>query len=130
MSEAAHEPEQPKRSLVSAWVLAGGEGRRMGGADKGLQPWQGQPLAHWVMNALRHQVQCMGVCANRNLPSYERLLSERCLPPLSETGNLGAHPDDPDLPARSGPLAGITAGLTCAVAVRGVSAAPARIVAA
>lgn len=84
----------------------------MGGVDKGLQSWRGRPLAHWVMGALRPQVRGMGVCANRNLPSYGELLSDVC-EPFSEPGkgNLGTHPDDPDLPARSGPLAGILTGL-------------------
>lgn len=106
---------------VTAWVLAGGEGRRMGGIDKGLQPWRGRPLAQWVMDALRPQVQGMGVSATRNLPSYEQLLSDTCRSPaLGSIGappngpdhdNLGPHPDDPDLPAHSGPLAGILTGL-------------------
>ena len=30
---------------ISALVLAGGRGQRMGGADKGLLPFDGQPLA-------------------------------------------------------------------------------------
>lgn len=93
----------------------------MGGIDKGLQPWRGQPLAQWVMNALGRQVQGMGISANRNLPSYEQLLGDACrantsgptgmLGQEAPTGNLGAHPDDPDLPANSGPLAGILTGL-------------------
>lgn len=125
MSDAAAEPVSPNRDgvsdSVSAWVLAGGEGRRMGGVDKGLQPWQGQPLAQWVMNTLRHQVQGMGISANRNLPRYEQLLIDACQAHLSgstdanrhESGmcNLGTHPDDADLPINSGPLAGILTGL-------------------
>lgn len=89
----------------------------MGGLDKGLQPWRGSPLAQWVMNVLRPQVQGMGVCANRNLPRYRQLLDGTCRPLAPEAagnsgcGNLGVHTDDPDLPARSGPLAGLLTGL-------------------
>lgn len=118
MPDVAPSSEHPDRTDVTAWVLAGGEGRRMGGLDKGLQTWRAQPLAQWVMGALRAQVQGMGVSANRNLPCYERLLSDTCLHWTTaspgkqpDAGNLGTHPDDPDLPARSGPLAGILTGL-------------------
>jgi molybdopterin-guanine dinucleotide biosynthesis protein A len=119
--EPAPALDRPDRASVTAWVLAGGEGRRMGGIDKGLQPWGGQPLAQWVMSALRHQVAGMGLSANRNLSHYEQLLGDTCSPPApGSTGvhgngsgirNLGTHPDDPDLPERSGPLAGILTGL-------------------
>ncbi len=82
----------------------------MGGVDKGLQTWRGRPLAQWVMDTLRPQVQGMGISANRNLPHYEQMLSGE-QPHGSVHHNLGAHPDDPDLPAFSGPLAGILTGL-------------------
>lgn len=96
---------------VSAWVLAGGEGRRMGGVDKGLQAWREQPLVWWVMHALHPQVHGLGISANRNLPRYERLLQELSSAQTSNTVGLGTHPDDADLPTRSGPLAGILTGL-------------------
>ena len=93
----------------------------MGGVDKGLQPWRGKPLAQWVMEALWPQVQGMAVNANRNAPHYERLLRSSCRsrrPDMACTpGNqpseapLDTHPDAPDLPKRSGPLAGILTGL-------------------
>lgn len=111
------------RADVSAWVLAGGEGRRMGGVDKGLQPWRGQPLIQWVMNALWHQVQAMAISANRNLPIHESLLRGACPTRASDATfaglaaltcrpqHLGVFPDDPNLPPQSGPLAGILTGL-------------------
>jgi molybdopterin-guanine dinucleotide biosynthesis protein A len=43
-------------SGVSGLVLAGGQGRRMGGVDKGLQPFCGRPLVEAVMERLRPQV--------------------------------------------------------------------------
>lgn len=87
----------------------------MGGRDKGLQPWHGEPLAVWVIRALAPQVRGIGVSANRNPGVYSRLLDEACQGPTAHnTGgpdHQGVHPDDADLPARSGPLAGILTGL-------------------
>ena len=40
-------------SNTTALVLAGGRGSRMGGVDKGLEPFRGQPL---VENALQRLV--------------------------------------------------------------------------
>lgn len=103
---------------VTAWVLAGGEGRRMGGIDKGLQPWRGQPLAQWVMTAVRTQVRGLGVGANRNQARYAQLLQQACRSDTSEEAphasgpvSAGVFADAPELPAHSGPLAGILTGL-------------------
>lgn len=118
--EAARTPTTPatdSRHAVTAWVLAGGEGRRMGGADKGLQPWRGRPLAAWSLHALLAQTQginSVGISANRNLPAYKHLLHEALRTPPHAFGavtSTGVHPDDADLPARSGPLAGVLTGL-------------------
>lgn len=89
----------------------------MGGADKGLQPWRGRPLVGWCLQALLAQTQgirSVGISANRNLSTYEHLLQEALQAPSPAPGAIasaGVHPDDPDLPARSGPLAGILTGL-------------------
>ena len=62
-------------SSISAMILAGGRGARMGGADKGLQNFNGTPLALHCL--LRLQMQSGGpmaqamVNANRNLAAYE-----------------------------------------------------------
>jgi molybdopterin-guanine dinucleotide biosynthesis protein A len=37
------------RELIAGLVLSGGRGQRMGGTDKGLQPFQGAPM---VMHTL------------------------------------------------------------------------------
>lgn len=68
----------------------------MGGVDKGLQPWQGMPLALHALLRLGPQVGQVMINANRNLGAYE---------------SLGA-PVWPDaLPDHPGPLAGFLAGL-------------------
>lgn len=58
------------REDITGVVLAGGEGRRMGGVDKGLQPLRGRPLVDWVVAALRPQVATLLVSANRNPERY------------------------------------------------------------
>ncbi|GGP25868.1 cyclic pyranopterin monophosphate synthase MoaC [Silvimonas amylolytica] len=60
---------------IDAVILAGGEGRRMGGQDKGLVVLNGHALVSWVAEALRHQTRPIGqimVSANRNLADYAR----------------------------------------------------------
>lgn len=55
-------------------VLAGGQGQRMGGLDKGLQPYQDQPLAAHMLARLRQQTWSptlhIGINANRHLAQY------------------------------------------------------------
>ncbi|MGB3249891.1 MAG: NTP transferase domain-containing protein, partial [Tabrizicola sp.] len=45
-------------------ILAGGEGRRMAGADKALVPLAGRPLIAHVLDRLEPQVERMLVSAN------------------------------------------------------------------
>lgn len=98
---------------VTAWLLAGGEGRRMQGRDKGLEPWQGRALAAWVLERLARP-QAIGITANRHADGYRDLLAACPLVaqhgvPLAVPG--GVLPDDADLPERSGPLAGMLTAL-------------------
>ena len=51
-------------------ILAGGAGRRMGGADKGLQHVQGKPLVQHVIERLAPQVNALWISANRNMSTY------------------------------------------------------------
>jgi molybdopterin-guanine dinucleotide biosynthesis protein A len=55
---------------ITGLVLAGGEGRRMGGVDKGLQLWCGQPLAQLACQRLQPQVGPLVISANRHLEIY------------------------------------------------------------
>ena len=82
---------------ITGLVLAGGQGRRMGGADKGLMDFRGKPLAAWAVAGLKPQVGSVLISANRNREIYETL-GAKVLPDLL-----------PDFP---GPLAGLHAGLT------------------
>ena len=60
---------------ITAVILAGGRGSRMGGADKGQQSFNGLPLAlHTLMRLQTQQGDGIGelmINANRNLAAYE-----------------------------------------------------------
>lgn len=85
-----------KESTVTGLILAGGEGRRVGGSDKGLLDYQGKPLVAQVIERLAPQVGQLLISANRNLEVYRAY----------------GHPVLTDGSAeRLGPLAGIEAGL-------------------
>jgi len=58
---------------ITGLVLAGGQGRRMGGHDKGLIEVHGQPLAAWTLARLAQQTGAQAISANRHLEVYRRL---------------------------------------------------------
>src|SRR5690242_16536522 len=53
-------------------ILAGGEGRRVGGRDKGLLSLRGKPVVESVLAILRRQCDDVLVIANRNQDQYSR----------------------------------------------------------
>lgn len=81
---------------ITGVILAGGEGRRMGGADKGLLLFDGRSLVAQVLERLRPQVASVLISANRNLDAYRRF----GVPVLTDR-----------LPGHAGPLAGVQAAL-------------------
>jgi molybdopterin-guanine dinucleotide biosynthesis protein A len=62
----------PKKPEITGVVLAGGQGSRMGGVDKGLQVFRGKPMAAHVIERLAPQVDELLINANRNADAYER----------------------------------------------------------
>jgi molybdenum cofactor guanylyltransferase len=90
MSVIAFDPAQ-----VTAAILAGGAGSRLGGRDKGLEPLAGRPLIAHVLAALQGQADRIVLCINRNAARYAQFG-----PTLSDAAD-GFH----------GPLAGIAAAL-------------------
>jgi molybdenum cofactor guanylyltransferase len=81
---------------ITGLVLAGGRGSRMGGVDKGLQNYEGMPLAQHALLRLLPQVGPAMINANRNLDLYRSM-------------GVPVWPDEmPDYP---GPLAGMLSGL-------------------
>lgn len=84
---------------ITALILAGGRGTRMGGADKGLQHLHGVPLAQHALQRLRRQSLAPAVIAinaNRNHAAYRAL-------------GVPVWPDAQ--PGFAGPLAGMLSGL-------------------
>lgn len=55
---------------ITAVILAGGMGRRMGGLDKGQIQLNHKPLIEWVIDAIRPQVKTILINANRNHDAY------------------------------------------------------------
>jgi molybdopterin-guanine dinucleotide biosynthesis protein A len=58
-------------SDVTGLILAGGRGARRVGVDKGLQNFNGRPLALHTLLRLQPQVADVMINANRNLGAYE-----------------------------------------------------------
>ena len=82
---------------ITGLILAGGRGSRMGGVDKGLQFFQGTPLAQHAFTRLAPQVGLVMVNANRNLEVYR---------------TMGMEVYRDEVPDFAGPLAGVLAGLS------------------
>ena len=57
---------------VTGVILAGGQGRRMGGVDKGLRELRGKPMIEWVLERFAPQVDAVLINANQNLELYAR----------------------------------------------------------
>ena len=87
------------RKKVTGLVLAGGQGSRFGGQDKGLIELRGRPLIEHVLSRLAPQVGRVLINANRNIESYAGYGYEV----ISDT-HAGYQ----------GPLAGIASGLHAA----------------
>jgi len=56
---------------ITAVILAGGQGRRMGGQDKGLIEINGKALVEFLINRLEQQVSSILINANRNRDRYQ-----------------------------------------------------------
>lgn len=84
---------------ITGLVLAGGQGRRMGGVDKGLAPLRGRPMIAWVLERFAPQVDEVLVNANQNRAEYEA---------------FGHRVVGDEIGGFAGPLAGLHAGLRAA----------------
>lgn len=58
---------------ISAVILAGGQGRRVGYRDKGLLIWRDKPLISRVIDCIEPQVDQLMVNCNRNTEDYQQL---------------------------------------------------------
>lgn len=89
----------PALPPCSFLILAGGRGQRMGGRDKGLLEWRGEPLVAHIYRTVRPLSDDLVISCNRNQQAYaayaDQLVSDA----------------EADFP---GPLAGVMAGLKAA----------------
>jgi len=92
------------RQDITGMVLAGGQGSRMGGLDKGLQLFHGQPLAQLALDRLLPQVGTVAVNARRHIDHYAAWgVPVWTDAPRSPQDNADDY---------AGPLAGFLSGLT------------------
>lgn len=89
---------------VVGLLLAGGEGRRLGGRDKGMVSWNGRSMAKWVFDALALVVQPVLISANRSLSQYQMLAPGHV---YRDAGSI----------CGQGPLAGLLTGMRAAEAL-------------
>jgi molybdopterin-guanine dinucleotide biosynthesis protein A len=95
----ADDPPAYPRDQITAVILAGGRGARMGGVDKGLLTYQYKPLIAHVLAAVSEQVDQVLINANRSADKYTAF----GLPVIADTvGDF------------AGPLAGMLAGMRAA----------------
>lgn len=93
---ASQPPVVSRQPPVTGVILAGGQGRRMGGVDKGLKELRGRPMVAWVLERFAPQVDEVLINANQNLDVYKQL-GHRVIPDI-----IGGF---------AGPLAGLHRGL-------------------
>ena len=84
---------------ITGLILAGGQGRRMGGVDKGLAALRGRPMVAWVLERLAPQVGELLINANQNLEQYR---------------DFGYPVVTDEIGGFAGPLAGLQAGMKAA----------------
>lgn len=92
-------PDAITLPACSILLLAGGQGQRMGGRDKGLILWKGEPLIQHLHRLTRPLTDDLLISCNRNLEQYAAYADR-----LVQDGNDEFH----------GPFAGIRAALPLA----------------
>ena len=90
-----------KNIMISALILAGGRGSRMGHVDKGLQPFRGTTMVQHVLERLAPQVGSVAINANQNLAAYAAFGAAGAPVPVWPDETTGF----------AGPLAGLEAGM-------------------
>ncbi len=88
-----------RQQSITGIILAGGQGRRMGSVDKGLQILRGKPMVQHVLERFAPQVDEVLINANQNLDQYQA---------------FGCNVVPDDIGGFAGPLAGLHRGLSAA----------------
>jgi molybdopterin-guanine dinucleotide biosynthesis protein A len=91
--------------LLSGLVLAGGEGRRMAGRDKGLISLVQKPLVEYAIECLAPLVDDLTISCNRNRELYQGYQLD-CI-----FDNRVDQQADKKAESSQGPMAGLAAGL-------------------
>jgi molybdenum cofactor guanylyltransferase len=99
---AAANDSSPVR--IGGLILAGGQGSRMGGLDKGLVTFRGHPMIASVIDRFAPQVHALAINANRSAAQYEAF----GYPVVSDA-----------LTGYAGPLAGLAVGFAQAHSIFG-----------
>ncbi|MCS6766452.1 MAG: molybdenum cofactor guanylyltransferase [Candidatus Protistobacter heckmanni] len=116
----AANPASSHAAGVAGLVLAGGQGLRMGGRDKGLIDFRGKPLAAQVVERLAPQVERVILSANRNAERYAAFCPEVVDDAFAHAVSTDAasadhaSKDDRHGGRYDGPLAGLLAGMEAA----------------
>lgn len=84
---------------ITGIILAGGQGRRMGGVNKGLVEFKGRPMVDHAIERLKPQVDELLINANQNVEEYKR---------------LGHTVISDSVQGFAGPLAGLQSGMLAA----------------
>ena len=87
----------PEKNNITAVILAGGRGSRLGGQDKGMLELNGRPLIEYILDAVTPQVKTVIINANRNHQFY---------------AGYGYPVVSDDIKNFQGPLAGFAAALS------------------
>ncbi len=90
----------PSKTPILGLILAGGLGRRMGGAAKPLLAFEGKPLIERIIGIMRGQCDALAINLHDLRPESAAPFSGYGLPLLVDA-----------LPGHAGPLAGVLAGL-------------------
>ena len=93
---------------IDGLLLAGGQARRFGGQDKGLQDFRGLPMVEHVIRTIAPAVDSLVVSCNRNLPDYQRIVEN----PAYNRDDKPRHCVTDGDNALGGPLAGIAAAIS------------------
>ncbi len=88
--------------VIAGIVLAGGQGLRMGGGDKGLRMLGGVPMLAHVVARVRPQVAALAINANGDAARF---------------AGFGLKVVADTVPGQKGPLAGVLAGMRWAAAM-------------
>ena len=90
-----------ENSMLSGLILAGGEGRRMAGRDKGLISLAQKPLVEYAIQCMAPLVDDLTISCNRNLELYQDY----------QLDCISDKQPDKKTALSQGPMAGLVAGL-------------------